>query len=186
MVPKKFILALCCSIGAALPLTVMAQMPSQPPTGTSTPGAGGLSPTTPSGGMTPSTPSGGMTPTAPGGMPPASGGGMTPSTPGGGMPPASGGGMTPTVPSGGMSPASGGVTKPSNNKPSVIKTTLPTGAKVNVNTATLKQLIKVNGIGPATANKIISGRPYANLDELVTKKVMTQKQLTQLEPQIGL
>jgi Helix-hairpin-helix motif len=156
MVSKNFILALCCSIGAALPLTVMAQMPSQPPTGTSAPGAGDLS--------VPGTPGTG------GGMSPASGGGMTPSAPGGGM--------TPSTP--------GGMSRPSLRRPSTTKPATSTTSKVSVNSATLKELVKVKGIGPATANKIITGRPYASLEELVTKKALTQKQLTQLEPQIGL
>jgi DNA uptake protein ComE-like DNA-binding protein len=44
--------------------------------------------------------------------------------------------------------------------------------------------VKIKGIGTATANKIITGRPYANLDELVTKKILTKKQLAQVGSQI--
>jgi Helix-hairpin-helix motif len=171
MVPKNFILALCCSIGAALPLTVVAQMSSPAPSGTSVPSE-----------MTPSpAPSGGLMPS------PMPSGEMTPSpTPSSGMPPASGGGMTPTTPGGMTAPDSGGTSSPSPTMSSPAKPKPPKTSKVSVNTATLNQLVKVKGIGPATANKIISGRPYANLDELVTKKVLTQKQLTQLKSQIGL
>jgi DNA uptake protein ComE-like DNA-binding protein len=108
----------------------------------------------------------------------------TPAPSGEMTPPASGGGMSPTTPGSEMSPTptpSGTSTPPSTKKPATSTT-----SKVNVNTATLKQLVKVKGIGTATANKIIKDRPYANLEELVTKKILTQKQLTQLKSQIGL
>ena len=134
MLPKKFIFALFCSVGVAMPFAVMAQMPTQSPSGMSKPS---------------------------GTIPAGTGGGMTPATPGGMM----------------KSP----VKNPSNLKP-VTTTT----AKPSVNSATLKELVKVNGIGTATAKKIIASRPYATLDDLVTKKVLTKKQLVQLETKIGL
>jgi len=40
------------------------------------------------------------------------------------------------------------------------------GDKVNLNTATLEQLMELEGIGEVTAEKIIANRPYASLEEL--------------------
>ena len=44
--------------------------------------------------------------------------------------------------------------------------------KININTASQKELETLWGIGPATAEKIIAGRPYQNINELVTKKIV--------------
>lgn len=43
---------------------------------------------------------------------------------------------------------------------------------VNLNTASARELDTLYGIGPATAEKIISGRPYSTIEELLTKKVV--------------
>jgi competence protein ComEA len=40
------------------------------------------------------------------------------------------------------------------------------GAKLNLNTATLEQLMELEGIGEVTAEKIIANRPYESLEEL--------------------
>lgn len=39
-------------------------------------------------------------------------------------------------------------------------------AKVDLNSATEKELDSLPGVGPATAKKIIAGRPYSSVDEL--------------------
>src|SRR5262249_30825313 len=38
--------------------------------------------------------------------------------------------------------------------------------KVNINTATQQELEALPGVGPATAAKIISGRPFSSMDDL--------------------
>jgi competence protein ComEA len=43
---------------------------------------------------------------------------------------------------------------------------------VNVNTASSAELEKLWGIGEATAQKIIEGRPYASAEELLEKKIL--------------
>lgn len=44
--------------------------------------------------------------------------------------------------------------------------------KVNINTATQAELEALPGIGPVTASKIISDRPYQEVEELLNKKVV--------------
>lgn len=40
---------------------------------------------------------------------------------------------------------------------------------INLNTASKKQLCELEGVGPATADKIIDHRPYKSVDEIATK-----------------
>lgn len=46
--------------------------------------------------------------------------------------------------------------------------------KVNINTASQTELEALSGIGPVTASKIISNRPYQKVEELVSKKAISQ------------
>lgn len=45
-------------------------------------------------------------------------------------------------------------------------------ATVNINTASSEQLDTLTGVGPTTADKIISARPYGAVDELLSKKIL--------------
>jgi competence protein ComEA len=73
---------------------------------------------------------------------------------------------------------SGEMKSPSKSKKS-------TTAVVNINTDAEAALQQVKGIGDATAKKIIAGRPYTTVDDLVTKKVMSTSQLAKLKPQLS-
>lgn len=57
---------------------------------------------------------------------------------------------------------------------------------VSVNAASQSELEALNGVGPATAKKIISGRPYTRLEELVTKKAIGQALYDKLKAQLTL
>ncbi len=54
---------------------------------------------------------------------------------------------------------------------------------LNLNRATQAELEALPGIGPVTAEKILAARdeqPFATLDELVTRDVLTARQLEQI------
>lgn len=59
-----------------------------------------------------------------------------------------------------------------------------TQAQVNINTATQAELEALPGIGPVTASKIISDRPYQTIDDLVTKKVVSNSVFQKIKDQI--
>ena len=48
-----------------------------------------------------------------------------------------------------------------------------TSKTVNINTASSAELEALPGIGPVTAGKIISGRPYQTVEELKTRKIIS-------------
>lgn len=58
------------------------------------------------------------------------------------------------------------------------------GEKVNINTASAEELDRLPGIGPVTAQKIISSRPYQLLEDLLARKVMGQATFEKIKEQI--
>ncbi len=58
-----------------------------------------------------------------------------------------------------------GAAAPSSSKPAAAQSA-PAGAPVDVNSASQKELEDLPGVGPATAKKIIAGRPYSSVDDL--------------------
>ena len=56
-------------------------------------------------------------------------------------------------------------------------------AKIDLNTASEKDLEELPGVGKATAEKIVKGRPYATVDDL-TKAGLTEKQIAKFKDQV--
>ncbi len=71
---------------------------------------------------------------------------------------------------------------PSKAAPSKSKMEAPASdaGKVDLNTATKEELMKVPGIAEATAAKIIAGRPFKAKNELVTKGIVNKAQYAKL------
>ena len=55
---------------------------------------------------------------------------------------------------------------------------------VDINSADEKTLMTLKGIGDVTAKKIIKSRPYGGKDDLVKKKVITDKVYADIKDQI--
>lgn len=53
-----------------------------------------------------------------------------------------------------------------------VKGVTSVAGKININTASISQLDTLWGVGEATANKIVEGRPYSKVEELLVKKVV--------------
>lgn len=56
---------------------------------------------------------------------------------------------------------------------------------VNINQASESELDALPGVGPVTAQKIISGRPYQSAQELLDKKIVGQSVFTKIKDQIS-
>lgn len=52
---------------------------------------------------------------------------------------------------------------------------------ININSATADQLDSLPGIGTVTAGKIISGRPYSSVQDLLTKQIVGQKEFDKIK-----
>jgi competence protein ComEA len=55
---------------------------------------------------------------------------------------------------------------------------------VNINQATEEELDALPGVGPVTAQKIISNRPYQSVDDLVSKKAVGQSVFSKIKDQV--
>ena len=59
-------------------------------------------------------------------------------------------------------------------------------AKININTASESELDTLSGVGSVTASKIISGRPYQSIDELLGKKAVSKAVFDKIKDQLVL
>jgi competence ComEA-like helix-hairpin-helix protein len=56
------------------------------------------------------------------------------------------------------------------------------GRPVNINTASLKELEALPGVGPTIARRIIEGRLYRSVDDLLRVKGVGEKRLEEIRP----
>lgn len=56
---------------------------------------------------------------------------------------------------------------------------------INVNTASASDLDTLPGVGAVTAEKIISGRPYGGIDDLLKRKIVTQSVFDKIKDKIS-
>lgn len=58
-------------------------------------------------------------------------------------------------------------------------------SQININTASANDLDTLPGVGPKTAEKIISGRPFTKIEELITKKIVGQATFEKIKDKIS-
>lgn len=56
--------------------------------------------------------------------------------------------------------------------------------QIDINSASAKQLMTLDGIGEARAKEIMKGRPYKGKDELVEKKIVPESVYAKIKDQI--
>jgi competence protein ComEA len=56
---------------------------------------------------------------------------------------------------------------------------------ININSASESELDSLSGVGPVTAQKIISARPYSSIEDLLNKKIVSSKVFNQIKDKIN-
>jgi len=69
--------------------------------------------------------------------------------------------------------------------PSVSNQTIQSGI-VKLNSSSQSELEELNGVGPVTAKKIIDGRPYNTVGELLSKKVVSKSVYEKIKGEVGI
>lgn len=59
-------------------------------------------------------------------------------------------------------------------------------ATININTASKSELESLAGVGPVTADKIITARPYSDVNELLTKNIIGQSLFEKIKQMISI
>ncbi len=58
-------------------------------------------------------------------------------------------------------------------------------SKININNASLSDLDKLSGVGPVTAQKIIDGRPYQAIEDLLSRKIINKSTFEKIKDKIS-
>jgi len=75
--------------------------------------------------------------------------------------------------------------KTSGDASSNLSGTVAGSSTVNINQASAEELDALPGIGPVTAQKIISNRPYQSAQDLLEKKVVGQSEFTKIKDEVS-
>lgn len=76
----------------------------------------------------------------------------------------------------------------SSNSTAIMGTTGIVGSavnQININSASEQELDSLPGIGPATSQKIISGRPYSSINDLLDRRIVGSKVFDQIKEKIS-
>lgn len=57
---------------------------------------------------------------------------------------------------------------------------------ININTSSESELDTLPGVGPVTAQKIIAGRPYSSINELLDRKIVNSRVFDQIKEKVTL
>ncbi|MCL4382301.1 MAG: ComEA family DNA-binding protein [Patescibacteria group bacterium] len=57
--------------------------------------------------------------------------------------------------------------------------------KININNASSSDLDKLSGVGPVTAQKIIDGRPYQAIEDLLSRKIINKSTFEKIKDKIS-
>jgi DNA uptake protein ComE-like DNA-binding protein len=74
--------------------------------------------------------------------------------------------------------------KPMTTEKTTEKSTKSSTPKVDINSASKEELMKLSGVGDVTADKIIAGRPYKSKNELESKKIVSSKEYNKIHNHI--
>jgi helix-hairpin-helix protein len=61
---------------------------------------------------------------------------------------------------------------------------LPSSQALDLNSAPLDRVEKLNGVSAADAARIVAGRPYASKEDLLSRKVVSRDQYDVIAPQV--
>lgn len=62
----------------------------------------------------------------------------------------------------------------------------PTATLIDINSATLADLRSLPGVGTVTAEKIVAGRPYASIDDLKARKIVSVKTYDKIRDRVSI